>query len=198
MIDGSLDDEAWRDAAPVTFRLHNDSGEPRFKTTARLLYDANFLYVAFECEDTRILARMEQRDDPIFDEEVVEVFIDPDSDEVTYYEFEVSPRNVIFDAVVANPTGIKGEIDTSWDCHGLRTAVGMATSAPGSWAVEMAIPFRALESAAHTPPQPGDRWRMNLYRIERLPREEYSCWSPTMVEPANYHVPARFGTIEFA
>ena len=194
VIDGRLDDEAWGGAASVTLRLHDDSGAPRFSTTARLLYDAERLYVAFECEDSRILADMTERDDPIFDEEVVEIFIDPDSDLVNYYEFEVSPHNVIFDAVVRNPSGVKCELDATWDCEGLRTAVSRAAGDSGSWAVEMAIPFAALNGAPHA----GDRWRMNLYRIERLPDEEYICWSPTMADPANFHVPARFGTIEFA
>ena len=42
-----------------------------------------------------------------------------------------------------------------------------------------------------------DTWRANLYRIER-PRDaapEYSCWSPTLTDPADFHKPARFGVL---
>jgi len=41
-------------------------------------------------------------------------------------------------------------------------------------------------------------WRGNLYRIER-PRDgepEFSAWSPTLTRPADFHQPARFGTLE--
>ena len=196
-IDGLLNEESWRRADPAAFRLHDDSAPPPLITIARLCYDDTCLYVAFECEDTEIEAKLTRRDDPIFDEEVVEIFLDADSDGLTYYEFEVSPLNTIFDGLVRNPTGVKGEIDTSWDCDGLRTAVSRGRSGDESWSVEMAIPFASLPGAPNTPPKPGDRWRMNLYRIERAPREEYICWSPTRQSPANYHAPAMFGTVEF-
>ncbi|MDO8682016.1 MAG: carbohydrate-binding family 9-like protein [Armatimonadota bacterium] len=190
-----MDEAAWQAADPAALKLHDNSGFPNLTTTVRLCYDNQFLYVAFECKDTEIQAAMTERDAPIYEEEVVEVFLDPDSDELTYYEFEVSPRNVIFDAVATNPTGVKGALDTSWDCAGLQTAVCMAN---GGWTVEIAIPFSSLTGAPHTPPAAGDRWRMNLYRIERAPREEFSCWSPTMADPPNYHVPGMFGVLQFA
>lgn len=196
-IDGVLNDEAWAQAEPVRLKTHNDSGFSRFETLVRLCYDDSFLYVGFDCPDTQIKAELLQRDDPIFDEEVVEIFIDPDSDQFAYYEFEVSPRNTIYDAYVENPTGMKCELDPSWDCDGLRTAVRI-DEATQNWSVEMAIPFSELKSAPNTPPKQGDHWRMNLYRIERAPVVEYACWSPTLAEPANFHVPARFGILEFA
>ena len=41
-------------------------------------------------------------------------------------------------------------------------------------------------------------WRANFYRIERpagsLP--EFTAWSPTLVTPADFHKPARFGVLE--
>ncbi|MDO8586907.1 MAG: carbohydrate-binding family 9-like protein [Armatimonadota bacterium] len=196
VVDGVLNDAAWNDAEPVRLRLHDDSGFPKMDTLARLCYDDQDLYVAFDCRDTEIQATIAEKDGPIFNEEVVEVFIDPDSDELTYYEFEVSPRNTIFDAIVLNPNGNEGQIDTKWDCSGLRTAVHLQES--GDWAAELAIPFHSLERTPNRPPKPGDRWRMNLYRIERVPVQEYMCWSPTLAEPANFHVPGKFGVLEFA
>ena len=51
-------------------------------------------------------------------------------------------------------------------------------------------------------PQPGDQWRFNIYRYERLresgeeTRIEYSAWSPT--GEINFHCPDRFGVVTFA
>jgi hypothetical protein len=57
------------------------------------------------------------------------------------------------------------------------------------------LPLEDVVTAPHTPPQPGDRWRINLYRIERLPIGARLAWSPTFKDS---HVPARFGEIIFS
>jgi hypothetical protein len=191
VVDGVLD-QAWSHAEAASLRRYDDSGQPSMATIARLCYDDNYLYVAFQCQDTELQASMLNRDDPIYNEEVVEVFLDPDSDELTYYEFEVSPLNVIFDATVLNPTGVSPEIDTSWDCPGLLTAVKVDDQK--NWVVEIAIPFSSIDAI---PPKPGDEWRVNLYRIERVPRVDFNCWSPTIAEPPNFHIPSKFGILRF-
>ncbi len=43
-------------------------------------------------------ARSRKRDDPLYTQDVVEIFIDADADGRTYDEIEVSPHNVVFDA----------------------------------------------------------------------------------------------------
>jgi hypothetical protein len=129
-IDGMLNEEAWGAAEAVELLLYDGSGKPQMPTTAKLCYDDQCLYVAFQCTDTEIQATFTKRDDPIFSEEVVEIFIDPDSDQLAYYEFELSPTNVVFDATVQF-TGAKCELDVSWDCAGLQTAVHRTES--GDW-----------------------------------------------------------------
>lgn len=194
-IDGMLNEEGWDVAEAVELLLYDGSGLPQMRTTAKLCYDDSFLYVAFQCNDTEIQATFTKRDDPIFREEVVEIFIDPDSDQQGYYEFELSPTNVVFDAAVAYPTGSKVELDVSWDCAGLQTAVHRTES--GDWSAEMAIPFSSLETAPHNPPTPGDEWKINLYRIKRIPKTEYTCWSPTLATPVDFHTPSKFGILRF-
>jgi hypothetical protein len=85
--------------------------------------------------------------------------------------------------------------DPSWDCPGLRWAVGGGAARQDWWAI-LSIPWRGIAP-------PGDlprTWRANFYRIER-PRDgepEFSCWSPTLTRPADFHQPARFGFLERA
>ena len=74
-------------------------------TTARMCWDDKRLYVAFDCADKDILATMTKRDELLFHEEVVEVFLEPSGDLKRYFEIEVSPRNVIFDATIINTSG---------------------------------------------------------------------------------------------
>jgi hypothetical protein len=48
------------------------------------------------------------------------------------------------------------------------------------WTCEMALPIEDVVTAPHRPPQPGDRWRMNLFRVERMPAAAELAWSPTL------------------
>jgi hypothetical protein len=90
-----------------------------------------------------------------------------------------------------------------WESTGLQHAVSVdghlnqRDQEDRSWTVEMAIPLVDLATAPHIPPLEGDRWRVNLYRIDRAADgDEYSAWSPTW--EINYHVPSRFGEIVFS
>ena len=71
---------------PVPLLRNQDGAAPRFETTARLLWDASYLYVGFACEDTRIYATMTDHDAPLWEQEVVEVFVDANRDGIGYVE----------------------------------------------------------------------------------------------------------------
>jgi hypothetical protein len=204
VIDGVLDDEAWKKAPVVTLLLAVTGEKATKDTKARMCWDDKALYVAFECADEDIWGNMYKRDDWIFREEVVEAFINPSCNLTHYFEFNVSPRNVIFDASIVNLTGSGPSEGTSydWNCEGLRTAVVVDGTLDNrkdvdrSWTVEMAIPFASIGRAT---PKPAERWRLNLYRIERSPEpEEYQAWSPTLIHPPSFHIPSRFGTVFFS
>jgi carbonic anhydrase/acetyltransferase-like protein (isoleucine patch superfamily) len=203
-VDGALEEEAWRVAEPASaFLLSDGSGPPRFPTEARLCWDETHLYVAFSCQDSDIWGTYARRDDPLYDEEVVEIFLCPTGNLQHYFEFEVSPCNTLFDAKVFNPELERRTmlVDREWDAANLRTAVrvsgtiGRRDDHDIGWIAEMAIPFRDLGLPG--PPAPHEQWRMNLFRIERGEVEEFSAWSPTLKSPPDFHVPSRFGTLVF-
>jgi hypothetical protein len=154
------------------------------------------LYVRFDCDDCDIWGTYTDRDDPIYDEEVVEIFLGAgEADLVRYFEFEVSPNGVLFDARIYNPTSQRTELewDETWNCPGIRWQAVRDDAANQWWAV-VTIPWMAVGP----PGDPSSIWRANFYRIER-PRDaepEYSCWSPTMTAPADFHKPAYFGVLE--
>lgn len=205
-VDGNLDDPGWRMVQPVgDFILSDGSGPASRRTEARVCWDDAYLYICFRSDDPDIWGTMFDRDDDLFEEEVVEAFIDSDSDLVRYYEFQMSPRGTLFDALVHNPTGLRRDLvaDRTWTCEGWLAAVRVEGTLDDrddvdeGWTVEWAIPFASIPGAPNTPPKDGDTWRMNLYRIDRTPTEEFSCWSPTLETPADFHVPSLFGTIVF-
>jgi len=175
------------------FTLADGSGPATQQTTARVCYDLQALYVRFDCDDHDIWGTYTQRDDPIYDEEVVEVFLTPgEPDPTHYYEFEISPNGVLLDAQIYNPTSQRTEleVDTSWNCPGIHWQARRNNAANHWWAI-IVIPWQAVAGSEDLPKV----WRANFYRIERL-RDgdpEFSCWSPTMTEPADFHKPAYFG-----
>jgi hypothetical protein len=129
---------------------------------------------------------------------VDEVFVQADSRSTNYIELEVNPLDAIFDAYLLDVR--KPLHYESWNSEKLKWAVqvkGTVDGKPGDkeWTSEVALPLEDVVTAPHTPPQPGDRWRLNLYRIEHLPVEAKLAWSPTFKD---FHVPARFGEIVFS
>jgi hypothetical protein len=59
------------------------------------------------------------------------------------------------------------------------------------WTATMVIPLRSL---AEKPPEPGTRWRINLYRCDYA-NDAFLAWRPTL--DRTFHVPERFGVLEF-
>ncbi|HET9223162.1 MAG TPA: carbohydrate-binding family 9-like protein [Roseiflexaceae bacterium] len=195
--DANLAALAWESIAALPPFVLADGSQPAIQqTVARVCYDEDALYIRFDCQDRDIWATYSRRDDSIYDEEVVEVFIAPGSAAPTrYFEFEVSPNGVLLDALIDNPTSQRADlrVDCEWDCPGLRW-LAERDDAAGSWWVALAIPWGSIES----PGLPTTIWRANFYRIER-PRDaapEFSCWSPTYTEPADFHKPECFGVLE--
>lgn len=169
---------------------------PRCATVVTLGADDCALAVRFDCVDPDPWSRFRRRDEPLWQEEVVEVFLAPGTNTPRrYVELEVSPAGVLFDAVIDNPTGLRRDLvaDTSWDGPGLGWAAGLA---PGGWWATFEIPWATVLAAlGHEGPNPQD-WRANFYRIDR-PRDgspaEFSAAAPTLVTPADFHRPECFG-----
>lgn len=210
VVDGRLDERFWQHVPPLILGNSYDGSGGSPRTIVRACWTDHQLLVAFECEDEDIWGTHKERDAPLYDEEVVEVFLSPTGDVRSYFEIEVSPHNVVFDAAIHNPDLNRETMVTelAWTCSGLRTAVaidGVVHDTPprsrskqgprGHWSVEMAIPFSAL--GLEGPPTPGAEWRVNFYRIDRGRREAYLAWSPTVKKPADFHVPDRFGALRF-
>ena len=193
----ALADWGWEAAATLPpFTLAAGSGPAQQQTVTRICYNDQALFVRFDCADRDIWGTLRQRDDPIYDEEVVEVFIGPGEETpIDYYEFEVSPHGVMLDLTVHSPNGNRNGMvaDFAWDCPGLEWAAGYDEAAQHWWAV-MVLPWASIGAPGQLP----KLWRANFYRIER-PHDsaaEFSCWSPTLTDPADYHRPARFGLLE--
>jgi hypothetical protein len=168
-VDGKLDEFTWA-ALPRVGRftdIRRPDNPDALPTQAALAWDDTHLYAAFSCVDPEPWGTMMQRDQHLWDEEVVEIFLDPDGDGRNYPELEVSPHNIVVDLLIPRQPGrsTDASVAARWDIQGLQTAVSKYSA---GWTVEIAIPWASLaEGGASKAPRPGDRWRVGLYRIER-------------------------------
>jgi hypothetical protein len=197
-VDGRLDDAAWTGATPAQLVNNADGSTPRLKTEARVLYDEEFLYFAFRAEDENVWSTMRRRDQKLWEEEVVEVFLQADPAAPSYIELEVNPLGTMLDIYlldVRRPLRYE-----SWNSARLRWAVRVEGTVDGragdrEWTCEIALPLEDVATAPRLPPRAGDRWRLNLYRMESRPAPALLAWSPTRKD--DFHMPRMFGWLQF-
>jgi len=198
-IDGRLDDPAWAKTPLLGPLVNNRDGSPSpLKSEARMLYDDNFLYFSSRFVDENIWATMKKRDEHLWTEEVFEVFLQADPGKPSYIELEVNPLGTLIDIFLLD---IRKPLHyESWNSEKIQWAVhvdGTVDGQPGDkdWTCEIAFPMEDVIPAPNIPPKPGDRWRLNLYRVERLPERASLAWSPT---GKDFHRPDMFGEIVFS
>ena len=200
VIDGKLTEAAWESAATVgpfvfPWEVGNNEG-----TRAKLLWDDQYLYVSFVCDDAHISAEHTERDSPVYRDDCVEVFTSPNPDQLEkYFNLEMNARAAHLDFFHPEGPGSKAD----WDpeiliATSFNGTLNDDTDRDQSWTLEVAIPFTAFaEVAKHTPPQNGDEWRLNLNRLGDKTNHELSQWSPGDPDNQGFHAPQFFGRVFF-
>ena len=199
VIDGGLDDAAWRGATRITefVQMNPLEGAPASEATeVYLAYDSNTFYVGVHArysDVTSIRANRVERDQTTRDDRLT-LYFDPFMDQQRAYVFSVNGYGVQGDATLDSggrsggrrrqgPGGQRGRGgaqqggvipggDTSWDA--LFASAGRLVE--DGWTAEMAIPFKSLRypsrggGAAH-------EWGFQIVRsIES--KDERAVWSP--------------------
>ena len=202
-LDARLDEPGWKKARPVgEFHFNRWTQGEKEPTVARMLWDDENLYVGYYCHDKHVSAQVTERHGPVSKDDCVEIFLSPNPAKVTnYYTFEINAIGTMLNRCRTDWwTG-----PPTWEPEGVRyrtTFHGQPrkeeSSADDHWIVELAIPFRNFaRDAAHTPPQEGDEWRLNLHRLGGLTNPQSSTWSPLPPEVRSFHSPQVFGRVRF-
>lgn len=205
-VDGKADEASWGTAqATGAFKLAEGSG-PVPPTTARLLWDDKHLYVFIDVTDPDVFSSYKKQDDPLWKEDVVELFIDADANAKGYVELQVNPNNAQFDAWFATTRAQPG--DQKWTAKMVSKVVVEGTvdnrdDADKGWHVEIAIPLEAVKGAdaamaVKLPPQPGDTWRVNVVRVEKpkgAERVSASAWAQVTMQ--DFHAVDRLNVVKF-
>jgi hypothetical protein len=166
VIDGKISSKEWSNA--LKFKLQGAEGQKApEQTDVYIAYDTEFLYIAFECfeenmENIKLSHyNQEARDVAVWQDDCVEIFIDPfNSGKEDFYQIVINSAGIIFDA--ANG-------DKSWDGD-IKRAVRLHNK---SWVVEVAVPFDDLPYA----PKGAELWNFNFAREKKQPSGN-SCLNP--------------------
>jgi hypothetical protein len=179
-----------------------NGGVSRLQSSAKLLWDDGFLYLGVVVHDTLLRASERNDDAHLWEQDCVELMIDPDGDELDYYEIEVSPRGVVFDTRFDAPRVPKPFGHTDWDA---KARVGVSANGTiddgqrdAGYVIEIAIPWQAFSLGGKPVEAPtiGDEWRANIYVLDLFEEgQQAAAWSPT--ETGDFHMPHRFGIMHF-
>jgi Carbohydrate family 9 binding domain-like len=197
------DAPVWRDAAAIEW------GPEPYRTRFRACWDPLALHVRFDAIDDSPWHTMTTRDDHIWEEEVVEIFLDADGSGRNYAELEISPANVVCDLRVVSPWPSLISL-TEWDWDGTTTAVVPRRDAQGmveGWTALARLPWSGLRSlypgpAVGLPPRSGETWRFNVFRIKRpggqaRPRDAMVLAAWSKPSGPSFHDPAAFRPLSF-
>ncbi len=205
-IDGKLDEDTWKQvgpshsfAAPDRAPLH-----PQFRTAFKAAWDGQFLYVAFDVRDNSLWAGQTARDGTLWEEDAVEVYLDPGSDQKDYVELQVAPTNVLFDAHFSAHRSPGWQEAAARMTADIRTAVAVDGSVnkgddgvtDNGYVVEMAIPWSALPGIVG-PPAAGSSWTANFFRIDAKGPKQVQfqgAWAPV---GGDFHNLVDAGTLTF-
>lgn len=173
-IDGLLEEADWSQAQVVSgfTQVDPEEGEPvSERTEARILYDAEALYIGVRLYDRQpVSARLGRRDMDLLDSDWLGVVIDSYHDHRTAFSFDLNPLGVQRDAVKSMGAGGREQDDLSWDA----VWEGAATRDESGWTAEYRIPFSQLRFGREEEPV----WGIQLERVIGR-RREYAVFSFT-------------------
>jgi hypothetical protein len=206
-VDGAASEADWQGApSSPPFATAEGGREVVGAARARLLWDDAYLYAFIQVEDPDVHSQYTGQDDPLWKEDVVELFIDADRNRRGYVELQVNPRNAHFDSWFPQTRAQSGHPE--WNSSMKSAVVVRGTLDDGAdqdqgWDAEIAIPLadvKGMDAAMKvaTPPALGDRWRLNVVRVDKPAKQSLTASSWNAIPLADFHALGRMLTVVFA
>ncbi len=182
-LDGRLEAAEWVQGGGPSALVSVPGGVP-VEPQPRVLvaFDAEALYVGARLPlagGGRPVAGVTDHDGSLWEDDALEVFVDPGHSHATYYQFIVNSVGVRWDS--------RGR-DSSWD-GAWEAATGTEDDA---WTAEIKIPFASLEAEA---PADGTIWGLNVAWDRQTPTPVTASWAHM---DGGLHSPESFGHALFA
>ena len=172
VIDGRLDDPAWKYAAKLDhFMTIAGKGFAKQQTLVQVGRDAENLYLSAELRENKlpfIRKTKTRKNDMVWTDDCLEIFIDPGLMQKNPHQFTVN-------ALGTRQDNLLRKIDEAWFPGNRLDWEASAVIGTDAWYVEVKIPWRLL--AEHMPEE-GSAWGFNVCR-NQSPDRELSYWNNT-------------------
>ncbi|MBI4586531.1 MAG: carbohydrate binding family 9 domain-containing protein [Planctomycetes bacterium] len=179
-VDGSLNDDAWKEAesgGPLVQVMPEPGEEPTEHTDFRVVYDDSTLYIGVWCYDRepdRIVATEMALDGRISSDDYITIALDTFFDRRNGYHLQVNPNGARHDALITNNVSLNENWDGIW--------IARARIDSEGWKAEVAIPFDSISF------NPGsETWGFNLSRTIKR-KFEKGRWNDPSPEINTYNV----------
>jgi hypothetical protein len=201
-IDGKIDPKEWVGASPAMdfiFPWDSQTGAKQ-RTRARMLWDDEYLYVAYDAEDTDITAQVQQRDEFVYRDDTVELFLNvKPSQTMAYYCIEMNVRGVVMDYVCIDAQNYMRRFDMEGLKIGIQIdgTLNMRGDKDRGFMVELAIPWKNFADMT-APPKIGTVFTGELNRWDGVdPDRRLSVWVDSKLNWPHPHAPENFGELVF-
>jgi len=189
IIDGKISPGEWDNAAKLAGLVLTGTDEPASQQTeCGITADSQNLYIAFRCNYSGgiLKADVRGRDVHVWEDDAVELFIQPDTAVKSYYQFSGNSVGTIYDGFGSSTiaTGSTPEWNGDWT---YKTSTGQ-----GYWEGELSIPIKSIKMNI---PTDGSSIGFNICRDQTSGKSESSTWSRLATW---YHEPDNFGRIKFS
>ena len=167
VIDGMLDEEAWRLAVPLE-DLHEiqptEYAPASERTVVYLTYDSDAIYIGARLyqDPSEVTARILRQGEEVFGDDWFSVVLDPFHDRRSGYHFLTNPNGLRQEGLFQNVS------EEQWDWQGIWYAASAIDDE--GWTTEIAIPFKTLSFDPA-----NDTWGINFRRAIAI-RDERTGW----------------------
>ena len=206
VIDGNLSEIAWQTASSLSpFQTPNGTGAPQNATETFLMWDAENLYIGVKAHVFDFYlpyVSQTQHDSPIWEDECIEILIDPNPKTDIYYHLVINPISAYFDQQVNTPgepnfrfapRDVQATLDqktmqTSFNANKTWNSEAEVAAQINTtfWTLEIALPRKTLEVSSKVSSLES-RWLFNIHRkmhssnmksLIPTTSREYSYWLP--------------------
>lgn len=181
------EDIDWKNMQCMDLTLNCGDGKAPYKTRCFLAWNESGIFFRFEVEDDKINCTMREYNSPIYNEETVELFIQPTTDKTHYMEFEWNGIGGVFCAEVNNV--LNGTLVLDFEKENIIDSKVYA--AKYGWVVQGLMPAKLFKGKFE------GEWRFNAYRIKLNQDKSQILLSYNNTIANNFHMPDMFATLKF-
>lgn len=149
------------------------------------------LFVRFERKAEEIFSNFKLRDEPLWKQDVFELFVCDENVLSTYKEFQSSPWDVLFDGMITFDQQGRHSLNVSWNAEGWESKSTFYHRDKKLCSV-WSLPYEVFTDS----PRPNTSWRMGVFAASLMPQgQDLMAWQKTGVP--NFHIPELFGFLDF-